>query len=89
MTYTYEQVLAYEVASELANTHIADCSAAIAEEEEEACPDQARIDRLQEASLAIAVERRRLSMTDDAAVSRFMAKYAREPFRKEAVAASD
>jgi hypothetical protein len=89
MTYTYEQVLAYEVASELANTHIADCSAAIGEEEEKACPDQARIDQLREASLAIALERRLLSMTDDTAISRFMAKYAREPFRKKAVAALD
>ena len=32
MTYTYEQVLAYEVARELANTHIADYSAAIWDE---------------------------------------------------------
>jgi hypothetical protein len=49
MTYTYKQVLAYEVASELANTHIADYSAAIGEEEENACPDHARIDQLREA----------------------------------------
>lgn len=89
MTYTYEQVLAYEVASELANTHIADYSAAIGEEEGKACPDLSRIDQLREASLAIALERRRLSMTDDAAVARFMAKYAREPFCRKAVAPSD
>ncbi len=79
MTYTYEQVLAYEVASELANTHIADYSAAIGEEEEKACPDRARIDQLREASLAMALERRSLSMTDDGAVARFMTKYRREP----------
>ena len=88
MTYTYEQVLAYEVASELANTHIADCSAAIGEEEEKTCPDQARIDQLREASLAIALERRSLSMTDDGAVARFTAKYARGLSRREAEAES-
>ncbi|MBS0225746.1 MAG: hypothetical protein JSS25_05320 [Proteobacteria bacterium] len=84
MTYTYEQVLAYEVASELANTHIADYSAAIGEEEKKACPDQAQIDQLREASLAIALERRVLPMTDDEAVARFTAKYARTAFRREA-----
>lgn len=77
MTYTYEQVLAYEVASELANTHIADCSAAIGEEMEKANPDQARIDQLREASQAIALERRSLSMTDDDAVAQFVGKYRR------------
>lgn len=77
MTYTYEQVQAYEVAGELANTHIADYSAVIGEEEERACPDQARIDQLRKASLAIALERRGLSMTDDEAVARFVAKYRR------------
>lgn len=77
MTYTYEQVLAYEVASELANTHIADYSAAIGEEEGKACPDQARIDQLREASQAIALERRSLSMTNDEAVARFVGKYRR------------
>ena len=89
MTYTYEQVLAYEVASELANTHIADYSAVIGEEEEKACPDQARIDQLREASLVIALERRSLSLTDDVAVARFVAKYARKSFRREAEAALD
>jgi hypothetical protein len=77
MTYTYEQVLAYEVASELANTHIADYSAAIGEEMEKANPDQARIDQLREASQAIALERRSLSMTDDDAVAQFVGKYRR------------
>ncbi|MEJ7746888.1 MAG: hypothetical protein WKF61_09080 [Luteimonas sp.] len=77
MTYTYEQVLAYEVASELANTHIADYSATIGEEEEKASPDQAAIERLREASLAIAMERHSLSMTDDEAVARFVEKYRR------------
>lgn len=84
MTYTYEQVLAYEVASELANTRIADYSAAIGEEEEKPCPDQARIDQLREASIAIALERRGLSMTDDRSVARFTAKCARELLRREA-----
>lgn len=77
MTYTYEQVLAYEVASELANTHIADYSAAIGEEMEKANPDQARIDQLREASQAIALERRSLTMTDDDAVAQFVGKYRR------------
>lgn len=88
MTYTYEQVLAYEVASELANTHIADYLAAIGEEEEKACPDKARIDQLREASLAI-VEKRSPLHDRRRGCSLFIAKYAREPFRKEAVAESD
>ncbi len=77
MTYTYEQVLAYEVACELANTHIADCSAAIGEEEQKADPDRVEIERLREASIAIALERRSLSMTDPEAVARFVDKYRR------------
>lgn len=77
MTYTYEQVLAYEVACELANTHIADCSAAIGEEEKKADPDQVELERFREASLAIALERRRLCMTDTEAVARFVDKYRR------------
>lgn len=43
----------------------------LASEEEKECPNQARIDQLREASLAIALEPRSLSMTDDGVVARF------------------
>lgn len=79
MTYTYEQVLAYEVARELANSHIADFSAAIWDEEHKAVPDPDRIAELSAASLAVHLERDDLSMTDDDAVARFTAKYSRRP----------
>ena len=62
---------------ELANTHIAACSAAIGEEEQNADPNQVEIERLRKASLAIALERRSLSMTDAGAVARFVDKYRR------------
>lgn len=45
MTYTYDQVLAYEAARKPINSHIADCSAAMADEEAKA---EASADRLAE-----------------------------------------
>lgn len=77
MSYTYEQVLAYEVARDLANTHIADYSAAIWEEKHKTSPDGSRVAELKAASLEVFLEREALSMTDDEAVARFTAKYRR------------
>ena len=77
MSYTYEQVLAYEVARELANSHIADYSAEIWEEKHKGAPDASRITELHAASQAVFLEREALSMTDDEAVARFTEKYRR------------
>lgn|GEM_PF-3324000 len=81
MGYRYEQVLAYEVARELANLHIADCSALIGDEQERTAPDQARVEQMHEKMTALVIEQRKLDMTDDAAVSTFIRKYRREPYR--------
>lgn len=67
--YTYEQVLQYEVAREMCNTRIAQCSARIGEEKTKAVPDAVLIGRIVAESIAIGVERTRLSLTDDAAVA--------------------
>lgn len=75
MTYTYKQVLTYEVARELINSAIADCSAAIGDEEEKAEFDQARIEELQERVTALVIERRQMDMTDDAGMANVIAKY--------------
>ena len=77
--YTYEQVLAYEVARELINSHIADCSAAIYDEEEATAPDADRIREIGERMSSLIHEREELDMTDDAAVSAVVAKYHRRP----------
>lgn len=79
MTYTYEQVLAYEVARELINSHIADCSAAIGDEEDKAVPDQERIEQMREQMTALVIERRQMNMTDDADMRAVVAKYRRIP----------
>lgn len=79
MTYTYEQVLTYEVARELINSHIADCSAAIGDEQGKAVPDQECIEKMREKMTALVIERRQMNMIDDAAVSAVIAKYRREP----------
>lgn len=77
MTYTYEQVLAYEVARELINSHIADCSAAIAEEQAKSNPKTERLASLDDRQTGLVVERRRMDMTDDAGVASVTAKYRR------------
>lgn len=77
MTYTYEQVLAYEVARELINSHIADCSAVLGEEEEKAEPDHARIEHAHRKMDALFHEREQMELTDDAAISAITAKYRR------------
>jgi len=81
MSYRYEQVQAYEVARELINSEIADCSAAIGVEEEKAEPNQTRIEELQGNVTALVIERGQMDMMDDAAVSAIIAKYRREPGR--------
>ena len=77
MTYTYEQVLTYEVARELINSVIADCSAAIGYEEERAEFDQARIEELRGKMTALVIVRRQMDMTDDAAMRAVVTKYRR------------
>jgi len=66
--YTYEQILNYEVASELCNTRIAQCSARIGEEEAKAVPDEALIEQVRQDLFAISNERSAVRLTDDAAV---------------------
>ncbi|MFT3761993.1 MAG: hypothetical protein QM761_05130 [Pseudoxanthomonas sp.] len=78
MSYRYEQVLAYEVARELINSHIANCSAAIGEEQRKFIPDQTRIEQVRAKMTALFIERNRLDMTDDDAVSDVTRKYRQE-----------
>ena len=69
-TYTYEQVLQYEVANELCNTRIAECSGRMGEERAKAVPDEALIERIHAEMMAIGLERVDLPpLTDDAAVA--------------------
>ncbi len=63
----------------MANTHIADYCVEIYDEEAKAIPDMERIAKLREASQAVALNIHSLDMTDDEAVSRFVAKYGRVP----------
>lgn len=83
MTYTYDQVLAYEVARELINSHIADCSADIADEEAKAEPSADRLAEIRRRQTGLVLERRALDMTDDATVSQAVAKYRRIPASSE------
>lgn len=84
MTYTYDQVLAYEVARELINSHIADCSAEIGDEEARAKPSVDRLAEIHRRQTELVLEREALDMTDDAAVSQIVAKYRRIPASSEA-----
>lgn len=79
MTHTYEQVLTYELARELINSHIADCASAIGDEEEKAKPDQARIEQMREKMTVLVIERRQMDMTDDATMRAVVTKYRRIP----------
>ncbi len=84
MTYTYDQVLAYDVARELINSHIADCSEEIADEEAKAEPSADRLAEIRRRQTGLVLERGALDMTDDAAVSQVVAKYRRVPDSSEA-----
>ena len=86
MSYTYDQVLTYEVARELINSHIADCSAEIADEQDKATPDQARIEQMQEKVTALVIERRQMDMTNDQAMKAVLAQYRREPMPRTTTA---
>jgi len=77
MTYTYDQVLAYEVARELINSHIADCSAVIGLEREKVEPDQEVIERADARMAALVGDRERMDMTNDGAMRAIIAKYRR------------
>lgn len=79
MTYTYEQVLTYEVARELINSHIAGCSAAIGDEQDKAVPSQAYMEQMREKMTALVIERRQMDMTDDAAMRAVVTKHRRIP----------
>lgn len=79
MGYRYEQVLTYEVARDLINSHIADCSAAIGDEQEKATPDQTRIGQMRQKAALLFSERERMDMIDDDAMRAMIAKYRREP----------
>lgn len=69
ITYTYEQVLNYEVASEMCNTRIAQCSARIGEEKAKTIPDETLIEQVRQDLFAISSERGKIQLTDDAAVA--------------------
>ena len=89
MGYRYEQVLTYEVARELLNSHIADCSAVIGDEREKDVPDLGRIEQMHQKMQALFNERERMDMTNDDAMRAVIAKYRREPIRRIMEAASD
>lgn len=89
MTYTYEQVMTYEVARELINSHIADCSEQLGIEHEKAQPNVKRIEKLIAMQQVIFLERESMVMTDDAAMRAVIAKFRREPIRRAIEAATD
>lgn len=78
-TYTYEQAFTYEVARDLLNTYVADCSAEIGIEEAKPTPDMKRIEKIEAVQRAILLEREDMVMTDDAAMHAILAKYRRAP----------
>lgn len=78
--YTYEQALTYEVARDLLNTYIADCSAELGIERAKPNPDPKRIEKLQAMQREIFLERSEMDMTDDAAMQAVVAKYRRTPW---------
>ncbi len=69
MSHTYEQVLQYEVARELFNTRIAQCSARLDEEQAKAVPDAMVIGQVRADMATLVREREDLSLTADAAVA--------------------
>lgn len=82
-TYTYEQALIYEVARDLLNTYVADCSAELGIEWAKTEPDMRQIEKIEAIQRKILLERNDMSMTDDAAMRALFTKYRREP-RKSA-----
>ena len=89
MSYRYDQVLTYEVARELINSHIADCSAAMADEEARAMPRPDRLDRLHSMQTELFHARENMDMTDDQAMKGILTKYRRKPIRRMMGTASD
>lgn len=79
MTYTYEQAFTYEVACDLLNTHVADCSAQLGIERAASVPDVKRIAKIHARQQSIIFERNKMNMTDDAAMQGIIAKYRRAP----------
>lgn len=78
-TYTYEQALTYEVARDLLNTYVADCSAELGVEEAKEKPDMKRIEKIEAIQRGVILEREGMVMTDDAAMQAIIAKYRRAP----------
>lgn len=89
MGYRYEQVLTYEVARDLINSHIADCSAAISDEQEKAAPNQTRIGQMRQKAALLFSEREQMDMNDDDAMRAVIAKYRRETIRRMMEASTD
>ncbi len=79
MTYSHQQVLTYEVARDLINTYIADCSAAIADENAKEKPSAKRLAKLRDMQTGLVIERRQMDMTDDAGMKKILQKYRRAP----------
>ncbi len=77
--YSYEQILTYEVARDLLNTYVADCSAEIGIEFDKAVPSVGRLTKLKELMFSLILEREAMSMTNDAAMQEVLAKYRRTP----------
>lgn len=78
-TYTYEQALTYEVARDLLNTYVADCSAQLGIERAAPVPNVKQIAKIHAMQQSILLERNRMNMTDDEAMQATIAKYRRAP----------
>ena len=78
-TYTYEQALTYEVARDLLNTHVADCSAQLGIERAASVPNVEKIAEIHAMQQSILLERNKMKMTDDEAMRAVVAKYRRIP----------
>lgn len=77
MTHTYEQVLTYEVARDLLNTYIADCSAALADERAKDKPSAKKVAKIADMQQELFHVRENMDMTDDAAMRKIIQKYRR------------
>jgi hypothetical protein len=78
-TYTYEQALTYEVARDLLNTYVADCSAQLGIERAASVPNVEKIAKIHAMQQSILLERNKMTMTDDEAMRTVVAKYRRIP----------
>ena len=73
--WTQDEAIAFECARECINDMIGICSSEIADEEEQAHPDQAKIAELEARSFALAMERSNLTLKDKKQIAKVRTEY--------------